>query len=282
MKKVNFLFIATALFTMSFIFSCTKDTVESDTTAAADNAIVENESSKVVAAINAVAEDYGIGKPDGVQEVMEDSSFAPCATITVDTINALKTITIDFGPVPCQCINWDNKFRQGKITATWSGGYHMTGTVITVSTSEYFVGNSATTMNKHDYLKTIKNEGENANGNIHFSISVTDALVTLYTGETISWESNRDREWIEGSATKVFFDDVYLITGGAAGIDRKGNPFTVNIIQPLKMQFCPWLVSGIIEISHDNFPVKTLDYGNGECDDKATVTINGNSYTINL
>ena len=51
MKKVNFLFIATALFAMSFIFSCTKDTVESDTTAAADNAIVENESSKVVAAL---------------------------------------------------------------------------------------------------------------------------------------------------------------------------------------------------------------------------------------
>ncbi len=282
MKKTPFVFIAVLMIAMTFLFSCSKDFMATDTTAAADNAIVENESGKVVAAVNAVAEAYGIGKPDGMQETMEDSSFAPCAVITIDTINSLKTITIDFGPVPCQCINWDNKYRQGKITATWSGGYHMAGTVITVSTSDYFVGNSATTMNKHDYLKTITNEGMNANGNIHFSISVTDALVTLYTGETISWQSNRDREWVAGSTTKEFFDDVYLITGGAYGIDRNGNSFTVTILQPLKLQFCPWIVSGIVEISHDNFPVKTLDYGTGECDDKATVTINGNSFTINL
>lgn len=282
MKSLKIFSIVFALLGFTLIYSCQKDKDNTDTTAATDNALAEGESSKVIDAINAVAESYSIGKPDGMQETMEDSLFSPCATITVDTIDALKTITIDFGPTPCQCVNWDNKFRQGKITATWSGGYREAGTVITVVTADYYAGYSATTMNKHEYLKTITNEGLNANGNLHFSVVVSAAMVTLYTGETITWQSTRDREWMAGSSTLQPFDDVYLITGGASGIDRNGNSFTVTITNPLQVQFCPWIVSGTVETVHEGSPARLLDYGNGECDNKATVTVNGVVYPISL
>lgn len=284
MKTLKFLSFIIAVFAMSIIASCQKDNsaFNPDTTSATDNAIAEGESNKVIAVINTVAENYGLGKLAEGAETNEDSTFSPCATITVDTISSAKTMTIDFGPVPCQCVNWDNKFRQGKIIATWTGGYHEAGKVITVKTQDYFAGNSASTMNKHDYLKTITNEGLNANGNIHFSIVISNSTVTLYTGQTITWQSARDREWVEGSSTMWPFDDVFLITGGASGTDRNGNPFTVTITNPLKIQNCPWIVSGTVEITHGNLPTKTLDYGDGSCDDKATVTINGNTYTINL
>ncbi len=282
MRSIHFFSIVLALLVSTMMLSCQKDDNNTDTTAATDNALAEGESGKVIDAINAVAESYGVGKPDGTQETMEDSLFSPCATITVDTVDALKTITIDFGPVPCQCVNWDNKFRQGKITATWSGGYREAGTVITVVTSDYYAGYSASTMNKHDYVKTITNEGLNANGNLHFSVVVSAATVTLYSGETITWQSTRDREWTEGSSTLPPFDDVYLITGGASGVDRNGNAFTVTITNPLQVQFCPWIVSGTVETVHEGSPARILDYGDGECDNKATITINGTVYPISL
>ncbi|MBX7109498.1 MAG: hypothetical protein K1X61_12680 [Chitinophagales bacterium] len=282
MRSIHFFSIVLALLVSNMMLSCQKDDNNTDTTAATDNALAEGESGKVIDAINAVAESYGVGKPDGTQETMEDSLFSPCATITVDTVDALKTITIDFGPVPCQCVNWDNKFRQGKITATWSGGYREAGTVITVVTSDYYAGYSASTMNKHDYVKTITNEGLNANGNLHFSVVVSAATVTLYSGETITWQSTRDREWTEGSSTLPPFDDVYLITGGASGVDRNGNAFTVTITNPLQVQFCPWIVSGTVETVHEGSPARILDYGDGECDNKATITINGAVYPISL
>ncbi len=41
-------------------------------------------------------------------------------------------------------------------------------------------------------------------------------------------------------------------------------------------------VSGTVEILPDGKPLRILYFGNGECDNDATVTINGETYNINL
>ena len=55
------------------------------------------------------------------------------------------------------------------------------------------------------------------------------------------------------------------------------------ITQPLKITFvCPWIVSGTIEATPDDNFVRVLDYGNGTCDNNATITVDGNVYNIKL
>jgi hypothetical protein len=54
------------------------------------------------------------------------------------------------------------------------------------------------------------------------------------------------------------------------------------VTTPLIKSFtCKWISKGVIKISV-NDQNGTLNYGNGNCDDEATITVNGVSKTIKL
>jgi hypothetical protein len=78
-------------------------------------------------------------------------------------------------------------------------------------------------------------------------------------------------------------DDVYSITGSSSGtvyIGTNSFQWTATITQPLIHKFlCPWNVSGAIEITSANAK-STFDFGDGTCDRKASLTINGNIFEI--
>jgi hypothetical protein len=272
LRKIFALTSLVAVFAaLLFLASCKKDSTNNDPTAVSDNAIAEGESNRVIQAVNSVAYDNNIRSSEGV-----DSILPSCGVITIDTSNSTKSITIDFGSAPCLCSNWDGKYRQGKIIATWTGLYRDSGTVITIITQDYYQGMQSAQMNKFDYNKTVTNMGHNTTGNLHYAINVAAATITYYSGETTTWTSQRDREWIAGESTWLPFDDVYSITGSASGTDRNGNPFTVTITNPIIVAVvCAWIEKGILEITHGNLPTATLDYGDGTCDNQATITING-------
>ncbi len=277
MKKSAFYFLIILFASLTIFSGCKKDGT-GDATAAIDNAIAESESNRMIQAINTSADDNDIRSP---QEL--DSILPVCAVVTIDTSNSIRTITIDFGTTPCKCDNWDGKYREGKIIASWTGLYRDSATVITFTTENYFAGYDPTALNKFEYLKTVTNMGHNANGNLHYAVNVITAIVTLPDGKTITWTSQRDREWIAGESTLLAFDDQYSITGAASGTDRNGNPFTVTITNALIVKlFCPWISQGTLDITHGNLPTAILDYGNGECDNEANITINGNTTTITL
>jgi hypothetical protein len=76
---------------------------------------------------------------------------------------------------------------------------------------------------------------------------------------------------------------VYLITGSANGTSAGGTSYTAVIGQALRKELsCRHIVSGIISITPGDKPTRTINYGDGTCDDKATVTINGNVFNITL
>ena len=61
------------------------------------------------------------------------------------------------------------------------------------------------------------------------------------------------------------------------------NTYTKNILIPLgKIDGCDYVVKGKIEYIKDGTVVATVDYGDGECDDIATKTVDGKKYTYNL
>ena len=63
---------------------------------------------------------------------------------------------------------------------------------------------------------------------------------------------------------------------------RKNN-FTKNILIPLeRIDGCDYVVKGKIEYVKDGAVVATVDFGDGECDDIATKTVDGKTSTFNL
>jgi len=198
-------------------------------------------------------------------------------TVLIDTNSTPWVMTIDFGNANCLCT--DGRERRGKIIATFSGPYREVGTVYSITTQNYYVDDW-----KLVGLKTVTNEGLNIDGNLWFSIEIEDVALIHPEGDyTLTWESSRTREWIEGEGTLSPWDDVYLIDGTANGVDRTDNPYSVAVTDPLRVEIgCPWVVSGSLEIHPQDLPTRYVDYGNGNCDSQINVTIEGETYQVNI
>jgi hypothetical protein len=249
---------------------------------ATNSARIDNESNKVEDVVNAVALSNGISLSQGKLEGGAFISMLPsCATVTIDTVANPHTMVIDFGSTPCLCDQWDNRYREGVVTVTWTGPYRQPGTVITHTTSNYFRGDTPDEMDAINFTKTVTNEGLNDAGNLHYHI-VTTGNMTTFDGQTSNWSADKDKEWVEGASSTDRADDVYKYTGTMSGTNLNGVNYTGTITVPLVKDACDWYVSGTVEIARVNMPTITLDYGNGVCDDQATVTSNGQTKTITL
>jgi hypothetical protein len=276
MKRVNLIFalIVFAAFAI-IVTACKKDTnidLE-DTSISQDDAYAE----KTFEDISDMADEaYEIGSGNHLKAFPEGRMFlSECATVTLDTTVFPRVLTIDFGEENCLCR--DGKYRRGQIIITFNGRYHQAGTVITHDFEDYFVNDASV-----EGSKVVTNMGENENGNIYFTIEVV-GIVQKEDGSTFSWNSSRVREWIQGSATPNRWDDIYLITGTATGIRPNGLTWEREITTALRVELaCRFIVSGTIELRPEGRPVRTLDYGNGDCDNIATVTVNGETFTIYL
>ena len=277
MKRLN-LIIALLMITgvVSLTTSCKKDEqhVTDDTSISADDALAEGIYAN---ATNIADEAYNNGAGGLKTSDGTNMFLSGCATVTLDTTVMPRELTIDFGDSNCLCN--DGRERRGKIVVTFTGRYRMPGTVITYGFEDYFVNDFNV-----DGTKVITNMGLNENNNLYYSIEIVGVITKPDNGGTLSWNSSREREWVEGVFT-IFnpWDDVYLITGTADGIRPNGQTWERNIVSPLRIQLsCRWIVSGTMEIQPEGLPLRILDYGNGECDNIATVLVNGVTYTIFL
>ena len=256
--------------------SCKKTgPLSADTQAAQDNSYAEGTFSDAYNAVSVAANSNGSSSMFKTAQANLDMLSGPSVTITIDSIGIGKTLTLDFGTgTSCK----DGRTRSGQIIAKWNGRYRDSGTVISITFNNYTVNGDKITG-----TKTVTNKGHNSNGNLHFSIVVTGASITTATG-TISWQSTRDREWTKGESTLDWTDDVYSITGSASGTNRKGQTFTITIVKPLIVALnCHWIESGSFDITTSaSASTGTVDYGSGDCDDKATFEYNGKTYDFTL
>ena len=105
-----------------------------------------------------------------------------------------------------------------------------------------------------------------------------DGKVYSRTGTTV-------KETIEGNETPLNWEDnVFLVTGNSATSLANGDTVTTVITTPLRyITSCklPFPVSGIVSITK-NTSEGILDFGDGNCDNLATITIDGVTKDINL
>lgn len=273
-RAIRFL-LAAAVIGVTFI-SCRKhkDDEDIDTTSSNDNALAEgtyNDAANIsdqAAAGNLAS--YIAASNTGVK-----TPLSACAVITRDTISMPHLITVNFGTSNCLCN--DGRYRRGIINISYSGQYRDSASTHTITFTDYFVND-----NRIMGTKTVVNNGHNAAGNLTYSITV-NGQIAKSTGGTITWNSSRTREWIIGENTPTWGDDVYLISGTASGTSVSGNSFTVTITTPLRREIgCRHFVSGKFTLSPSGKADRYFDFGNGACDNQATVTINGRVNIITL
>jgi hypothetical protein len=161
----------------------------------------------------------------------------------------------------------------------FNGNYWATGTVISYSFEDYFIND-----NQIVGTKTVTNKGRNVSNKLWWETIVNGSVIKANNGGTFTWNSVRQHEWSEGESTPfIWWDDVYLITGSASGTNVDGKTYAIDITSPLRKKLnCEWLQSGTLNLQVEGLPLIVLDYGNGTCDNIATVTINGQTYTISL
>lgn len=267
-------FLFSALVVAAVITGCKKEEPEppedTSTTSATDNAFAD----AIFADVWSIADEAARGA-DGIKST---TGALTCATVTVDTSANPKSITINFDSLGC--VSQDGRMRKGIIFATFSGRYRDPGTFISVTLINYYVDQY-----KVEGTHTVTNEGTNTAGNLWYSVEIDSVLILDTTNQhQITWESSRQREWIAGESTIWNpFDDVYLITGTANGINQLGGTFDVEITTPLRVQIgCPWVTEGILEVRPQGLYTRYVDYGTGVCDNDAVVTINGVDYPIQM
>ncbi len=110
-----------------------------------------------------------------------------------------------------------------------------------------------------------------------------DYNFTFPNGDVAQRDGHKVREWSEGYNTPTPNDNVFLVTGNAHILRRNGVELEAEVTTPLRREFaCPYFVSGTMNISK-NGQTAVLDFGNGNCDDEATLTLsNGQVLTIHL
>jgi hypothetical protein len=203
------------------------------------------------------------------------AQYRSCATIIHDTLNTPHVLTVDFGTTNCLCA--DGKLRRGKIITTYTGPFKQAGTVRTTTYDDYFV-------NDHQLkgIKIVTNNGLNSNNNPSWTIDTKDTIIKANNGGTVTWQSIRNREKIAGSSTPMWTDDKYSITGNGSGVKANGNNWSMTISNPLIIDHnCVFrIISGTIQFQPQGKVLRTLDYGNGTCDNDATVTINNKIFNI--
>jgi hypothetical protein len=141
-------------------------------------------------------------------------------------------------------------------------------------TFENFTINS----NAIEGVKTILKTGE-----YQYTVTLENARITFTNQTTYTRNATRTRTWVSGYDTPFnIWDDVYHISGSASGINRRNQAYTHTITSPLIVKLnCRWITEGILTAVVGTHNI-VVDYGDGTCDNMATITINGKSYEIRL
>jgi hypothetical protein len=211
---------------------------------------------------------------------LKSAQLTGCVTVTLHE-NAdgqfwPRSWTLDYGAENCQCYSGNTK--RGKIHVSLSDWWRKEGSLRKITFENFYLND-----NKLEGIKTILNTGLNENGNLTFSKNLDNAKLTYPDGTVMSWKCEKISELIEGGDSYIFADDVWSVTGSGSGKNLDGKNYTMTIKSPLIYQNgCFYPVSGIIEIETEGETPKIIDYGNGECDNEASVTADGETEIIQL
>ncbi len=193
------------------------------------------------------------------------SDYLPeCVTVTTVVTETTKEKTIDFGD-GCELPN--GNVLSGVIKLSYAKDMEMASKTMSLSLED-FTFNAVAIVGSASIVR-MRNNGEgNPESNASWNFNGT-----WPDGDTASFNGTRTREWIEGYGSGFWGDNVFLITGLGSYTGKLGSTLTKEVTTPLRREWsCRFIVSGVLEITR-NDAVASLDFGDGSCDAKGTLTL---------
>lgn len=279
---------------MFFLSILTFTSCNSDSTpATTDTALTVNEVTSTQTMDNAIDDVSVIA--DDQYELTEGSSTGKssatyysltpsCATVSdLGSTSAIRVITITFGTATTSCLFRGHNLR-GKIILTRTVGTTFPK-IMTVTYNDFYIND-----NKLEGTSTWKREMVGAGTTIHPKTTFSMANMKLTTKEGVyTRNGDRIREMTAGFLTRTSpTDDVFSTWGTFTTTHSNGNVYSssINESTPLITKTAcglqanprPFPVSGVLKLSKNSHYV-TIDYGTGECDNLATLSIDGGAAT---
>lgn len=196
-----------------------------------------------------------------------------CVTVTDSGADVYpRTITLDYGDA---CVGIGGNVRSGVITITWTAAPDQINAQRTVNFVDFAFNDRSITGSR-----TVTYTGLNAEEQPTYAL-VIDTDIETANG-TLGHNATQNIVWLSGYATAACFDNVFEVTGASTVVRPNGVTVVRTITTPLIVdRVCGYIVAGVIQVTGVLNP-RSLDYGDGTCDNIAVLTMNGNTYEIAL
>ena len=262
-KQILLVIIAAAF----SVTSCTKDEIANATDT---NTVV---ASATIDAINEL--DFKTGTQvtfenslsKSTNKLTVNSLVGACATITVDNLTPNvfpKVITIDFG-TGCTA---NNITRKGKLKVTLSGLVSTPKATMKIERENYYV-------NGLKVEGTVVYVNETVTPNIpQWSRTITNGKLTNLEGMVFFNSGTHTIKQMEGVGTPlVLSDNTYEMTQGNHTVSKENGPsLTLTVAESLIKKYdCNYVSKGKLTVK-GSLLNGTIDYENGDCDNKFTYT----------
>lgn len=271
--------VVVLLLMATFFFACSKstDTAKSDANkadnlaidAAANQAIVSGIYDDLFGVALEVGASAGMNQPTGRRSNIDlAAKLGSCVKQELDDVTGdqwPKTMLIKFEG---GCADETGRVRAGNIQVTYSNYFYYPGAEITIKPLTYTVNGIAVTG-----TKVIKNISTNSA--YKYTSVITDGVLKLDT-LTVMFKSNNTLTMTDGQATlPVVTDDVFSIYGTDSLFYSNGTIASVTVGESDALErrlACPWFGKGKALVSV-NGVTANINYGNGVCDDSATIDL---------
>lgn len=191
-------------------------------------------------------------------------------------------IVIDFGTTGCTDDRGNT--RTGKIKIHFVNYRFVEGSTMQLTFENYTINDI-----KLEGTRTLTNLTGSSEGTPKFQVQLVGGKATWPDGTDATREHCFERQWDRGNPD-ILTDDLLTLDQcageavAAAGTNRRGVAYTMTIVEPLVFdRSCEYRmpVQGIkkfVEVATGKEII--IDYGDGECDRMITITVNGNSRTV--
>jgi len=233
-------------------------------------------------ATNDVAQAAALESSD-VEDILTSGDSSSCPMITFDTARNVypHVKTIDYGS---GCMGKDSINRTGKkiVTVYANRDTASPGTLVCVATFESYTING---MSDTGSVKTYVDSSSTSAMKVYKIVSSQTLMST--NGDSKTFTGTHYWKQMQGGTTTTGKDNVFQITGSSSGTETLDGATqftytaTISPTNPvIKRGDCDHRVQGSVDVAikltsgNSNF-TEVLDYGTGDCDNKATLSING-------
>lgn len=261
------------------LMSCQDDNESSATgefsTAAVITRTEKNELEAAVNEINsAVGNNFGVDTSTS-KSVSTEKTYGCMDIASEEDEEGTIRVIIDYGET-CELRNGD--MVSGRILISYTAEDSEDNDFVIDYTLENYTYNDIVVTGSAQAIYDFENEA----GNLVYAYE-SDFVFSWPDGLEATDNSSYSTETLFESDDETFFNFYNLVTGSGETTFSNGDSYTFQITEPLRSEpRCRYYVSGVV-VSTQNSETVTLDYGEGECDDRALETDgDGNTTEIDL